>query len=303
MSALHGIIPPLVTPLTAQQQLDQHHLEKLLAYQLDAGVHGFFVLGTTGEGPSLAHALKAELVKQTCLFVEQRVPVLVNISDTSIVESVKLAHVAAQAGARAVVVTAPYYFPLDQDDIWKYLKTLIAQLPLPLYLYNMPSHVKVSLGMEVLHRAMQEPAILGIKDSSGDRSYFKSLLKLAQDRPGWSVMVGPEELFVEAVTWGGNGGVLGGANLYPKLLVQLFHALRSKNIVLQGQLVERLNWFHQHVLQLIPRTNGWLVGLKTALALQGLCEEIFAEPLHPMTDDERGHLRENLVKLRSMQEF
>lgn len=303
MSALHGIIPPLVTPLNAQQQLDQHHLEKLLSYQMDAGVHGFFLLGTTGEGPSMAHALKAELVKQTCQFVEQRVPVLVNISDTSIVESVKLAHIAAQAGARAVVVTSPYYFPLDQEDIWKYLKSLIAQLPLPLYLYNMPSHVKVSLGMEVLQRALQEPAILGIKDSSGDRSYFKSLLKLAQDRPGWTIMVGPEELFVEAVTWGGNGGVLGGANLYPKLLVQLFHALRSKNVTLQEQLVERMHWFHQHVLQLVPRTNGWLVGLKTALALQGLCEEVFAEPLHPMTDDERQHLQENLVKLRAMQEF
>ncbi len=303
MTALHGVIPPLVTPLTPTQQLDVPHLEKLLAYQLDAGVHGFFVLGTTGEGPSLSHALKTEVVTQTCQLVDQKVPVLVNISDSSIVESVKLAHAAAQAGARAVVVTAPYYFPLDQDDIWKYLKALIGQLPLPVYLYNMPSHVKVSLGMEIIQRAMQEPSILGIKDSSGDRSYFKSLLKLAQDRPGWSVMVGPEELFVEAVTWGGHGGVLGGANLYPKLLVQLFHAVRSKNAPLQESLVERLNWFHQHVLQVVPRTNGWLVGLKTALAIQGLCQEVFAEPLHPMTDAERTQLHENLVKLRTMQEY
>lgn len=303
MPPLHGVIPPLVTPLTAGDQLDLLHLEKLIDYQMTAGVHGFFLLGTTGEGPSLSHAVKRELVTNTTRLVAGRVPVLVNISDTSITESVALAQHAAQCGAQALVVTCPYYFPLDQEDLWKYLQSLIQRLPLPVYLYNMPSHVKVSLGQELLQRAVQEPAIIGIKDSSGDRSYFKSLLQLGLERPEWSIMVGPEELFVDAVSWGGHGGVLGGANLYPKLLVQLFHAVRARDTVLQNTLVTRLHWFHQHVLQLVPRTNGWLIGLKTALALQGLCEERFAEPLHAMTNAERTELQEQLVALRETQEF
>jgi len=303
MATLEGVLPPLITPLTQNDQLDVAHLEKLIEYQLAGNVHGFFLLGTTGEGPSLSHGLKTEVVQRVCQLVAGRVPVLVNISDTSIVESVQLAKQAAMAGAQALVVTCPYYFPLDQDDLWKYLTTLIKRVSLPFYLYNMPSHVKVSLGTEVLQRAIQEPAILGIKDSSGDRSYLKSLLQLARERPGWTVMVGPEELFVEAVTWGGSGGVLGGSNLYPKLLVQLFYALRSQDQALQEALSARMHWFHQHVLQLIPRTNGWLVGLKTALALEGLCEERFAEPLHPMSEAEKADLKKQLVALRAEQEF
>lgn len=303
MTALHGVIPPLVTPLTQTEQLDVAHLEKLIEYQLRGGVHGFFLLGTTGEGPSLSHAVKAAVVERACELVQSRVPVLVNISDTSIQESVQLAKTAAQAGAQALVVTCPYYFPLDQDDLWKYLTTLLSRVPLPVYLYNMPSHVKVSLSLELLQRAVQEPAILGIKDSSGDRTYFKSLLKLKEERPDWSVMVGPEELFVDAVTWGGNGGVLGGANLYPRLLVQLYQAIRTQDHAARAMLTDRMHWFHQHVLQLTPKTNGWLVGLKAALALQGLCEEVFAEPLHPMSAAEKQQLQQYLVELRSEYEF
>ena len=303
MSLLQGVIPPLVTPLTPHQQLDVPSLEKLIRYQLQAGVHGLFLLGTTGEGPSLPHALKAELVKQTCLLAGTQVPVLVNISDTAMAESVELAQHAARCGARALVVTAPYYFPLEQEDLWLYLQQLLKQLPLPLYLYNMPSHVKVSIGTEVLQRALQEPGIVGIKDSSGDRSYLKSLIQLAQDRPGWSVMVGPEELFVETLRWGGHGGVLGGANLYPRLLVQLYHAVRSQDLPLVDALITRLHWYHQHVLQIVPRANGWLTGLKTALALEGLCQEVFAEPLHAMAAEERKELEENLKTLRTLQEF
>ncbi|HQR07375.1 MAG TPA: dihydrodipicolinate synthase family protein [Gemmatales bacterium] len=303
MATLHGVVPPLITPLTKKDQLDAIHLEKLIEYQLGAGVHGFFLLGTTGEGPCLSHAVKAEVVQRVCQIVAGRVPVLVNVSDTSFVETMQLAKVAAQAGANALVITCPYYFPLDQEDLWKYLSNLIKQLPLPIYLYNMPSHVKVSMGTEVLERAVQEPSILGIKDSSGDRSYFKTVLQIARQRPEWSVMVGPEELFVDVMNWGAQGGVFGGANLYPKVLVQLFYALRAKNRTLQESLVERMIWFHHHVLQLIPRPNGWLVGLKTALAFEGYCEERFAEPLHPMSDAERDMLKKHLIAYRAEQEF
>lgn len=303
MAPLHGVIPPLITPLSDDDCLDIPHLEKLVEYQLDAGVHGFFLLGTTGEGPSLSHQLKRDLVERVCQLVRGRVPVLVNISDTSMVESVALANHASRSGANALVVTSPYYFPLDQDHLWRNLQRLLTKLPLPVYLYNMPSHVKVSLGMELLQKAIQEPAILGIKDSSGDRSYFQALIKLGEQRKDWSIMVGPEELFADVIQWGGHGGVLGGANLYPRLLVKLYHALRSKDIANQAILLERLNWFHQHVLRLVTETNGWLVGLKTAMALLDLCEERFAEPLHPMSESQRNMLKKQLTELRQASEF
>src|SRR5262245_34459383 len=99
-----GIIPPLATPLLDRDRLDPARLERLIEHVLAGGVHGVFILGTTGEGPSLSYRLRMEVIDQTCAMVAGRVPVLVGITDTSFVESVQLAEHAAEAGAQAVVL-------------------------------------------------------------------------------------------------------------------------------------------------------------------------------------------------------
>lgn len=301
MHPLRGIFPPLVTPLLEQDKLDVEHLEKLIEHVLFGRVHGLFLLGTTGEGPSLSHRLKQELVRQACRLVAGRVPVLVNVSDTSLSESLSLAYVAADAGAAALVACPPYYFPLDQDNLWRYLQHLVSDLPLPLLLYNMPSHAKVAFGAETIARALQLTQVCGIKDSSGDRGYLLALIAQCRPRSDWSVLIGPEELLVDGLQAGAHGAIVGGGNLYPRLLVELYEAVRDGDNFTELQ--ERLTWFHQHVYRLGTGPNGWLVSLKAALALQGLCTEVTAEPLHPLTDTQREHLRRSWVRLRSEHEF
>ena len=88
---LRGIIVPMVTPLLDRDTLDTAGLERLIEHILSGGVHGLFVLGTTGEAPSLSYALRYELIERVCNQVQQRVPVLVGITDTSFIESVKMA--------------------------------------------------------------------------------------------------------------------------------------------------------------------------------------------------------------------
>jgi dihydrodipicolinate synthase/N-acetylneuraminate lyase len=110
--AYRGIIPPIITPLKDRDTLDVAGLENLVAHMLAGGVHGIFALGTTGEAPSLSYRLRREMVERCCKLVGGKVPVLVGITDTSFVESVELAKVAAAHGAKAVVLSAPYYFPV-----------------------------------------------------------------------------------------------------------------------------------------------------------------------------------------------
>src|SRR5947209_3616044 len=110
-SKFHGIIPPLVTPLVDRDTLDYAGLQRLVKHVVGGGVHGIFLLGTTGEAPSLSYRLRRELITRVCELVEKRVPILVGITDTAFVESVALANHAAQAGASAVVLSTPYYFP------------------------------------------------------------------------------------------------------------------------------------------------------------------------------------------------
>src|SRR6266496_1108869 len=115
-SPLTGILPPVVTPLLERDQLDVAGLARLLEHILAGGVSGLFILGTTGEGPSLSYRLRRELVERVCRQVRRRVPVLVGITDTAFVESVSVAQASAGAGADAVVLAPPYYLPEAQPE-------------------------------------------------------------------------------------------------------------------------------------------------------------------------------------------
>src|SRR5580693_3531585 len=106
---LTGIVPPMVTPLRGRDELDVGGLEKLLEHILAGGVSGLFILGTTGEGPSLSYRLRRELIDRVRRQVNHRVPILVGITDTAFVESVNVARCAADSGADAVVAAPPYY--------------------------------------------------------------------------------------------------------------------------------------------------------------------------------------------------
>ena len=167
----------MVTPLIDRDTLDRAGLERLLEHILAGGVHGLFILGTTGEGPSLSYRLRRELIDQVCRQVAGRVPVLVGITDTAYVESLNLARHAAEAGVAAVVLAPPYYMPEGQPELREYLGHLVPELPLPLYLYNMPPLTKVPFALDTVEWAMEQAGIVGMKDSSGDMGYFHAVLQ------------------------------------------------------------------------------------------------------------------------------
>src|SRR5262249_52367562 len=151
---LRGIIPPMITPLVDRDTLDAAGVDRLVEHLLAGGVHGIFILGTTGEAPSLSYRLRHELIARVCGPVAGRAAVLVGITDTSCVESVILANKAAAAGAQAVVLSAPYYFPAGQPELWEYIEDIAGELPLPVFLYNMPSHTKITFEPETVRRAL-----------------------------------------------------------------------------------------------------------------------------------------------------
>lgn len=296
-SPLTGIIPPIVTPLTDRDALDVAGLERLIEHILAGGVGGIFILGTTGEGPSLSYRLRRELIERTCHLVKNRVPVLVGITDTAFVESVNLARVSADAGADAVVVAPPYYLPEAQPELQEYLEHLLPELPLPLFIYNMPALTKVSFEVSTVRRLMDNQKIIGLKDSSGNMIYFHRLITLLSHRPDWAILMGPEELLLDSVLAGGHGGVNGGANLFPKLYVKLFEAAQSGDVA-------RARELHAHVIRLsdslyrIGRHSSSIIkGIKCALACLGICDDFMAEPFHRFRSEERALVEGHLKKL------
>lgn len=296
---LTGIVPPMITPLRDRDALDVPGLERLVEHLLGGGVSGLFVLGTTGEGPSLSYRLRRELVALVCRHVRGRVPVLVGITDTAIVESLNLARFAADAGATALVAAPPYYLPGGQPELQEYLAHLVRELPLPLVLYNMPALTKVSFALETVGRAMDDPRIVGLKDSSGDMAYFRGAADLLARRPDWTLLVGPEEHLMDAVLAGGHGGVSGGANIFPSLYVSLFRACVTGDATRAQALHAQVLRVGAALYRVGQHPSAIIKGIKCALACLGVCDDFMAEPFHRFRAGERALVAQRLAELQA----
>jgi len=296
---LTGIIPPMITPLRDRDELDVAGLERLIEHILAGGVSGLFILGTTGEGPSLSYRLRSELIQRACKQVNHRVPVLVGITDTSFVESLNVARSAADSGAGALVVAPPYYLPEAQPELQEYLEHLIPELPLPIYLYNMPALTKVHFELETVRRAMDEPRIIGLKDSSGDLNYFKSAAEMILQRPDWSLLIGPEEKLFDSLQLGGNGGVSGGANLFPKLYVKLVEAHRAGNPARAQELQRQIQRVSDSFYRIGKYSSSIIKGIKCAASCLGLCNDFMAEPFHRFRATEADLVKTRLKEIEA----
>ena len=297
---LTGIIPPMVTPLRDRDALDAPGLERLIEHILSGGVSGLFILGTTGEGPSLSYRLRRELVERVCRQVKSRVPVLVGITDTAFIESVELSRHAADVGASAVVVAPPYYLPEAQPELQEYLDHLVAELPLPLFIYNMPALTKVHFELDTVRRAMDNPRIIGLKDSSGDLNYFKAAAELIkQHRPDWPLLMGPEEKLFDALQFGGHGGVSGGANLFPKLYVRLCEAHRAGNLPRAQELQKQIQRVSDAFYRIGKYSSSIIKGIKCTLACLGICDDFMAEPFHRFRASERELVNARLQEIEA----
>ena len=295
---LRGIVPPLLTPFRSNREVDVAALETLINRMIDGGVHGIFALGTTGEGPQLPHRLRHQIVEYVCEMVAGRVPVLVCISDTCFEEAVELADQAHSAGAAGVVKTAPYYLPMDQAELAEYTLRLTDRSPLPLLLYNMPSCTKVEFAPATVRQLGEHPKIVGLKDSSGDLEYFKAVVEACHDLEDFALFVGPEEILVDSMRLGGHGGVHGGANLFPRLYVDLYEAALNGN-------QQRVDQLQAHVMQISKtlysvgpqRPSRIIKGIKTAGHLLGICEPTMLEPFSEFNETETAEVAQHLQDL------
>lgn len=282
-----GIIPPLITPLSKEGELDEESLNKLIEHEIKGGVSGIFIMGTTGEGPSMDSATQKRLIETTCKIVSKRIKVLVGITNPSFNNSISLADIAYKSGADAVVLASPFYFPISQMEIFRYLKSLIAKLSLPVFLYNIPSCTKVSYSIEMLKELLPMPKVVGFKDSSGDFTYFQKL-KILTDKLGLPLFMGPEELLFSALSIGAAGGVPGGANIFPKLFTGIFNDIKDKN---QGGALKK----REIILKISNNIydggeyggSNIINGIKESLEFLKICKKYLAYPLNENLNTKR----------------
>jgi 4-hydroxy-tetrahydrodipicolinate synthase len=288
-SPLKGIIPPMITPLLNYDKLDSQGISNLIEHLISGGVHGLFILGTNGEAPSLSYELRKELIKKTCEQVNNRIPVLVGITDTSIKGSIDLSEYSKSVGADAVVVAPPYYFPVSQAEMVDYFEALVPKLALPFLVYNMPSHTKIHLSLETVKIA-KDLGALGIKDSSGDLFYLYTLIDEFKNSPDFSIITGTELFLPETIMNGGHGSVAGGANMFPKLFVNLYEASLRKDHEVIADLRNQVMKIYNSIYSVGQYTSRITKGTKCALSTMNICNDYMAPPLNRFNPAERKQI-------------
>jgi 4-hydroxy-tetrahydrodipicolinate synthase len=287
---LHGIVPPVVTPLLARDRLDVPGLERLLTRIIKAGCAGIFVLGSTGEAQALGYRLRIEMVRETCRIAAGRVPVLAGVTDTAVEETIRLGEQSLHAGASGLVLAPPYYFRMQQSDLLRHVETVANELSAPLFLYNLPGLTKLEFAPETVARAAEIPGVAGIKDSSGDLIYLQRILRVIGNKPDFSVMIGPEELLAQAILLGAHGGVCGGANLCPELYVALYLAATQNRIGDVRSLERKVIDLSENLYRVGDPSTSYFRGIKCALEVAGICSGLPAPPLSRFTDAETAQI-------------
>jgi 2-dehydro-3-deoxy-D-pentonate aldolase len=291
-----GIIPPLVTPLIDNNTLDFTGLERLIEHLLSGGVHGLFILGTTGEATSLTYALRKEMVKRTSEIVNHRVPVVVGITDTSVNHSLEMAEYAKSTGLDGVVLAPPYYVPIAQEEMREYLENIAPKLPLPFLMYDMPSCTKMHMSVETIRKAKELGAI-GIKDSSGDMSYLFSLIQEFKESPEFSIIAGTELFLPDTILQGGHGAVAGGANMFPRLFVDLYNASVEKNLERIAELRDKVMMIDNTIFSVGKHKSRIIKGIKCTLSVMGICSDYVALPLRKFRNEERKKIEQHVAEL------
>ncbi|NQU54222.1 MAG: dihydrodipicolinate synthase family protein [Bacteroidetes bacterium] len=293
---LKGIIPPIVTPLINNNEIDEPGLKKLIEHLIDGGVHGIFLLGTTGEAPNLSYKLRKDFITKACAFIDKRVPVMVGITDTCIEGSLEIAEASKNAGADALVIAPPYYIPMEQIEMVEYLENLAPQLPLPFLMYNMPSCTKLHMTLDTVKKAKELGAI-GIKDSSGNMAYLYSLIEEFKDSPEFSIIAGSELFIPETIFHGGHGAVAGGANIFPRLFVDLYEASVAKDLAKISELRDKMILIETKIYNVGQYSSKYIKTIKSALSALGICNDFVASPFRKFNEAETNQIKQNIKEL------
>jgi 4-hydroxy-tetrahydrodipicolinate synthase len=187
--------------------------------------------------------------------------------------------------------------PLDQAELAGYVERFAAASPLPVLLYHIPSLTRFGFAPDTIRRLLGTPKVIGLKDSGRDMTYQHTVRRIVAARPDFSLLVGPEELLAEAVLLGARGGMCGGANMAPRLYVELYDAATAGRLDRVRELHERVMAISDAIYSVGDGGSSYFRGLKCALACLGLCDDLPAEPYERFPPAQRDEIRRRLRRV------
>ncbi|MAG94140.1 MAG: dihydrodipicolinate synthase family protein [Planctomycetaceae bacterium] len=289
---LHGIVSPVITPLNENRTFDAGSAARLYSHLLEIGINGFFLFGSSGEGPLLNSADRHAALKTAVEIAGGRIPVLAAVLEPGTDLVIEQGRAARDLGADALVVCPPFYYPGSQADVLRHFRAVNEAFDIPIIAYDIPSTTKIKIQLSTMLTLASEGTIIAAKDSSPDFVGFRRLL---EKRPeGFKLFTGAELLVDAALSHGADGTVSGLANVAPEQFVQMYDLWRagrqSEAIEIQNALVRIFDVF------LTPEgsleTGSAIGAMKTAMKLRGLIDHnTLCRPFAPVTSKQEERTR------------
>jgi 4-hydroxy-tetrahydrodipicolinate synthase len=298
---LHGIIPPVSTPFSPEGTVDQDDLRSLLAFQLEAGVHGLFMLGSTSETVALTDAQQETVLTTALDTVKGRVPVIAGAIDFTAQRVIDRAKRAEALGVDGHVVLPPFYMKPDPEEIVRHYTMIREAIEKPVIAYDLPGSIQTKLDRKTVHTLAERGVIAGLKDSSGQDANFRGVVLDNAGNPAFRIFTGSELVVDAALQWGAHGCVPGLGNVDPAGYVALYEAHRRGDLAAAKAEQDRLYKLFS-IVQVAQRPGiGWSAAawgsFKQALAVRGVIRNAQpVPPMSPITTDEQDQIRAILVE-------
>ncbi|MEI6844929.1 MAG: dihydrodipicolinate synthase family protein [Actinomycetes bacterium] len=292
---LRGVVPPLCTPFTEDFQIDEASLRRLVNHLIDAGVHGLFVLGSTGEVAYLTDKNRADVIRIAIDEAAGRVPVVAGAIDMTTLRVIEHVRSAVDAGVEGIVITAPFYVRTHPAEIARHFRIVKEACPdTPLYAYDIPGAVNgVKLEANTILMLAKEGVLAGLKDSSGNDAGMRAVLLGRKDLglEGFVILTGSELTVDSALIAGMDGVVPGIGNIDPVGYVNIFNAVQSGDFAKakseQERLFEMFGLVEVGATDRMGRGSSAIGAFKSALQQIGVIEHgRTAPPAIPLSDSE-----------------
>ncbi|HTU00894.1 MAG TPA: dihydrodipicolinate synthase family protein [Candidatus Sulfotelmatobacter sp.] len=287
MQKLIGVVPPMVTPFTRDEGVDEHNLTKLVHF-LSEHVHGLFICGSYGNGPLMNVEEKKRVIDVVAKTVPARIQLVVHVGATNVRDAVELARYAEGKGAAKVSSVLPYYFHHTRDSIKLYFERLVRAVKIPVYAYNNPKFTGVPMDVPLVQE-LADLGVAGIKDSSFDIMMLANFVRKIR-QPDFDVVLGTEAMFLYAATIGVQAFIPGLGNAFPEICVDLYDAATQGELERARALQEQVN----ELRDIMYLAKSTVVAVYALLKLRGVCDAYPREPFIPLGDKELGAMREEL---------
>jgi 4-hydroxy-tetrahydrodipicolinate synthase len=283
---LRGVLAALVTPMTANEDIDFATLEATADRLVRAGIHGLIPLGSTGEYYALNPEERGKVLQATLQAVAGRVPVLAGTNAGSTREVIAFSRQAEALGAAGVLLAPPYYSLPRLDELFAHFRAVNDAIGLPIMLYNYPGRTGVDMPPEFIEQLAKLPRVRYVKESTGEIARISTLLRRCGDRLG--VFCGADTAALESFVLGAVGWVGGVANVIPRAHARLF----SLAVEQQDFATARSLYFQMlPLLGLMEGDGKYTQYVKAACGLAGHPVGPPRRPLLPATEEENARLR------------